>query len=145
MDSLPLVIGVALLAIVWQGGASLGLVGMFCQFLICVAAMIGTKGIYRVQSNEAIVMEKWGVYHATLRSGIYWFMPFMYQPKCAQWSCATEGGHSGSGRFSGHRFDLRVQTLDFLPQTVLTVYQFYQSLSNFLVTLISNISLSSFR
>lgn len=110
-------VGVGCVAVLWLLGPALAVLAIG----LSVVAML-YSGVYLVSSNEAVVVEKWGRYHCTLQPGVHFLLPVVYRSKRAIWACQTEraDGFVGTERFSDYKLDLRMQTLDFPPQTVMT-------------------------
>lgn len=87
-----------------------------------VALVFIVNSIYLVQQAEAIVVERFGKYHLTLRPGIHFIVPFIDIPRTVTWTFLKEVEGRRYYRYykTFTRLDLRETVYDFPKQHVIT-------------------------
>lgn len=91
--------------------------------LVIVALATLSKACYIVNQAEVIVIERFGKFHAVLRSGLHFIVPFADRPRMVFWTFVKEDARGKHlYRYSEYieRIDLREAVYDFPKQNVIT-------------------------
>ena len=80
------------------------------------------KSIYIVQQADVILIERFGRYNRTLRSGLHFVIPFIEKPRTVYWTKLKEVEKDRFYRYicAIKRIDLREKVDDFPKQSVIT-------------------------
>jgi len=80
------------------------------------------KATFLVRQAEVAIIERLGSFHAILRPGLHFIVPFIDQPRRVLWTVVREDIAGRSHRFSEYveRIDLREAVYDFPKQNVIT-------------------------
>ena len=91
---------------------------LIIMFLIIVLS----KATYLVKQAEIVLIERFGGYHQTLKSGLHFIIPFVDQPRRVMWTFAKDGPGKHTYRVTQQltRIDLREAVYDFPKQNVIT-------------------------
>ena len=78
-------------------------------------------GVVMVGAKEAVIVERLGMYHRTLESGLHWIWPFFENVRYVSWSYTEESFSVTHIRhFRGYKIDLREQVFDPPPFEICT-------------------------
>lgn len=90
--------------------------------LIIFFIIVLAKATYLVKQAEIVLIERFGGYNKTLKSGLHFIIPFIDQPRRVMWTFAQEGPGKRTYRVTQQltRLDLREAVYDFPKQNVIT-------------------------
>jgi regulator of protease activity HflC (stomatin/prohibitin superfamily) len=90
--------------------------------LLFFAVFFLLKAVYMVRQAEAIIVERFGKYHRTLRPGLRVIIPFLDAPRRVVWTYVREVDGRRYYRYTQvvTRIDLRESVYDFPKQNVIT-------------------------
>lgn len=95
-------------------------IGLGVVIFILVIAII-KKSIQKVPQSRVVIIERFGKYHKTLKSGINFVFPFIDHPKKVSFQMRSQSVESDKyENKNGYFVDIREQMLDYEPQAVIT-------------------------
>jgi len=94
----------------------------FILVIFLFAIFFLLKAVYMVKQAEAIIIERFGKYHRTLRPGLNVIVPFLDAPRRVVWTYVQEVDGRRYYRYTRvlTRLDLRESVYDFPKQNVIT-------------------------
>ena len=94
----------------------------FVLVIFLFAIFFLLKAVYMVKQAEAIIIERFGKYHRTLRPGLNVIVPFLDAPRRVVWTYVQEVDGRRYYRYTRvlTRLDLRESVYDFPKQNVIT-------------------------
>ena len=94
----------------------------FVLLLFLFAVFFLLKAVYMVKQAEAIIIERFGKYHRTLRPGLNVIIPFLDAPRRVVWTYVREVDGRRYYRYTRvlSRLDLRESVYDFPKPNVIT-------------------------
>lgn len=94
-----------------------------CIFALPIAflAIASLWGITVVKQKEAMIIERWGKFHAKWEAGLHWMCPIMDKGKKIIWrEMEANGRLVQMKQTSSARIDMRQNVMDFNLQTIIT-------------------------
>lgn len=96
--------------------------GLFLFILLILAVVYVLKGVIVVQQTEEMIIERWGKFHAVLRPGLNFIIPFIDTPHGITMKVSQKGidGQTYSYVRVMNKIDMRESVYDFPRQNVIT-------------------------
>lgn len=96
--------------------------GLFLFILLILAVVYVLKGVIIVQQTEEMIIERWGKFHAVLRPGLNFIIPFIDTPHGITMKVSQKGidGQTYSYVRVMNKIDMRESVYDFPRQNVIT-------------------------
>lgn len=96
--------------------------GLFLFILFILAVVYVLKGVIIVQQTEEMIIERWGKFHAVLRPGLNFIIPFIDTPHGITMKVSQKGidGQTYSYVRIMNKIDMRESVYDFPRQNVIT-------------------------
>ena len=96
--------------------------GLFLFILFILAVVYVLKGVIIVQQTEEMIIERWGKFHAVLRPGLNFIIPFIDTPHGITMKVSQKGidGQTYSYVKVMNKIDMRESVYDFPRQNVIT-------------------------
>ena len=96
--------------------------GLFLFILFILAVVYVLKGVIIVQQTEEMIIERWGKFHAVLRPGLNFIIPFIDTPHGITMKVSQKGidGQTYSYVRVMNKIDMRESVYDFPRQNVIT-------------------------
>ena len=96
--------------------------GLFLFILLILAVVYVLKGVIIVQQTEEMIIERWGKFHAVLRPGLNFIIPFIDAPHGITMKVSQKGidGQTYSYVRVMNKIDMRESVYDFPRQNVIT-------------------------
>ncbi len=96
--------------------------GLFLFILLILAVIYVLKGVIIVQQTEEMIIERWGKFHAVLRPGLNFIIPFIDTPHGITMKVSQKGidGQTYSYVRVMNKIDMRESVYDFPRQNVIT-------------------------
>ena len=96
--------------------------GLFLFILFILAVVYVLKGVIIVQQTEEMIIERWGKFHAVLRPGLNFIIPFIDTPHGITMKVSQKGidGQTYSNVKVMNKIDMRESVYDFPRQNVIT-------------------------
>ena len=96
--------------------------GLFLFILLILAVVYVLKGVIIVQQTEEMIIERWGKFHAVLRPGLNFIIPFIDTPHGITMKVSQKGidGQTYSYVKVMNKIDMRESVYDFPRQNVIT-------------------------
>ena len=95
---------------------------LFLFILLILAVVYVLKGVIIVQQTEEMIIERWGKFHAVLRPGLNFIIPFIDTPHGITMKVSQKGidGQTYSYVRVMNKIDMRESVYDFPRQNVIT-------------------------
>ena len=96
--------------------------GLFLFILLILAVVYVLKGVIIVQQTEEMIIERWGKFHAVLRPGLNFIIPFIDTPHGITMKISQKGidGQTYPYVRVMNKIDMRESVYDFPRQNVIT-------------------------
>ena len=96
--------------------------GLFLFILLILAVVYVLKGVIIVQQTEEMIIERWGKFHAVLRPGLNFIIPFIDTPHGITMKVSQKGidGQTYPYVRVMNKIDMRESVYDFPRQNVIT-------------------------